>query len=121
MSNVLSKVVYNLMKDGGYDGHYTNHSLRVSSATRLFDAQVDELIMSRTGHSSTDGVRAYKRTSNKLKELTSDFLNCKTVSTVEEQEPKSKRVCLKQQDSQENFMPTISITGGTNITINIKQ
>ncbi len=30
--NVLSKVVYNLMKDGGYDGHYTNHSLRVSSA-----------------------------------------------------------------------------------------
>ncbi len=48
-------------------------------------------------------------------------LNCKTVSTVEEQEPKSKRVCLKQEDSQENFMPTISITGGTNITINIKQ
>ncbi len=63
--------------------------------------------MSRTGHSSTDGVRAYKRTSNKLKEQTSDVLNCKTVSTVEEQEPKSKRVCLKQEDPQENFMPTI--------------
>ncbi len=66
-------------------------------------------------------IRAYKRTSNKLKELTSDVLNCKTVSTAEEQEPKAKRVCLKQKDSQENSMPTISITGGTNITINIKQ
>ena len=31
--------------------------------------------MGRTGHSSTDGVRAYKRTSKKLKELTSDVLN----------------------------------------------
>ena len=39
-------------------------------------AEVDEqLIMSRTGHSSTDGVRAYKRTSEKLKKMTSDVLN----------------------------------------------
>ena len=48
----------------------------MTSATRLFDAEVDEqLIMMRTGHSSTDGVRAYKRTSDKLRQLTSDVLN----------------------------------------------
>ena len=48
----------------------------MTSATRLFDAEVDEqLIMTRTGHSSTDGVRAYKRTSDKLRQLTSDVLN----------------------------------------------
>ena len=34
-----------------------------------------QLIMSRTGHSSTDGVRAYKRPSSKLKKITSDVLN----------------------------------------------
>ena len=48
----------------------------MTSATRLFDAEVDkQLIMMRTSHSSTDGVRAYKRTSDKLRQLTSDVLN----------------------------------------------
>ena len=74
--NQLSKIVGNLMKDIGFPGHFTNHSLRVSCATRLYTAQVDEqLIMSRTSHSSTDGVRAYKRSSEKLKKLTSYILN----------------------------------------------
>ena len=57
--NSFSKVVREMMKKAGFEGHFTNHSLRVSSATRLFDAEVNEqLIMSRTGHSSTDGVCA---------------------------------------------------------------
>ena len=46
--------------------------------TRLFDAHVDEqLIMSRTGHSSTKGVRSYKRISEQLQEDVSDILNAK--------------------------------------------
>ena len=70
--NMLGKVVGDMMNQAGFEGHYTNHSLRVSLATRLFDAQVDEqLIMSTTGHSSTEGVRAYKRASSKLKQITS--------------------------------------------------
>ena len=74
--NLLGKVVTDMMKEAGYDGHYTNHSLRASLATRLYDAEVDEqLIMSRTSHSSTEGVRAYKRASTKLKQVTSDVLN----------------------------------------------
>ncbi len=46
------------MEQAGFQGHYTNHSLRVTAATRLFDAQIDEqlideqLNMNRTGHSS---------------------------------------------------------------------
>ena len=91
-----------MMKEAGFEGHYTNHSLRVTSATRLFDAEVDgQLIMTRTSHSSTDGVRAYKRTSDKLRQLTSDVLN----------------------SGKQNVTPAITtfqITGGTNITINIK-
>uniref|UniRef100_A0A1X7UEF4 Tyr recombinase domain-containing protein n=1 Tax=Amphimedon queenslandica TaxID=400682 RepID=A0A1X7UEF4_AMPQE len=44
----------------------TNHSFRgVTAATRLFQAGVDEqLIMKRTGHRSTDGVRIYKHISD---------------------------------------------------------
>ena len=56
--NALQQVVPNLFKAVGITGHYTNHLLRVTSATRLFEVSVDEqLIMQRTGHSST-AVRA---------------------------------------------------------------
>ena len=42
----------------------------------MFDAGVDEqLIMYRTGHSSSEGVRSYKRVTENLKEMTSDVLN----------------------------------------------
>ena len=122
--NVLGKIVTDMMKQAGYDGHYTNHSLRVSLATRLFDAQVDEqLIMSRTGHSSTDGVRAYKRASSHLKKVTSDVLN-NAKPSVPEKEPDPdpvKRPCVVGVENKENSIqrPTIQITGGTNITINI--
>ena len=66
----FGRIVSDMIEQASFEGHYTNHSLRVSLATRLFDAQVDEqLIMSRTGHSSTDSVRAYKRASSKLKQI----------------------------------------------------
>lgn len=69
-------------------GHYTNHSLRSTSTTRLFNAHVDEqLIMMRTGHSSEKGVRAYKRTSEQLLEETSDVLNKK-----DKKEPQKQNV-----------------------------
>ena len=138
--NMLGKVVGDMMNQAGFEGHYTNHSLRVSLATRLFDAQVDEqLIMSRTGHSSTDGVRAYKRASSKLKQITSDVLNqsaqpatkgAETKSEMDEPEkeaprptpnaePPIKRPCVENHDKENSTVPTIQISGGTNIIINI--
>ena len=45
----LSEVVPRLMRDAGIPGYFTNHSLRVTAATRLYDARVDEsTIMQRT-------------------------------------------------------------------------
>jgi len=80
--NVLSKTVSRLCIEAGITGFKTNHSLRVSAATRLFETGLDEqLIMERTGHKSTDGVRTYKRTSEIQRQEVSDILN------------KSKRAC----------------------------
>ncbi len=77
--NFLGKTIQSLMKAANISGNFSNHSLRSTVTTRLFNARVDEqLIMSRTGHSSTAGVRAYKRTSEQLLEHTSDVLNKKT-------------------------------------------
>jgi len=72
----LSEVVLRLMRNAGIPGYFTNHSLCVTAATRLYEAQVDEAtIMHRTGHRSTEGVRVYKRATEKLKELSSNVLN----------------------------------------------
>ena len=115
--NPLSRIVSELMSDGGFEGFYTNHSLRVTCATRLYEAQVDEqLIMGRTAHSSTDGVRAYKRSSKKLKEITSDVLNSRS---QDQPGPASKRKCAEDNECANGCVPTIVISGGTNITINI--
>ena len=78
---VYRKLVPNLFKAAGVDGYFTNHFLRATNATHLFEAHVDEqLIMERTGYSST-AVRSYKRIGNKLNSATSDALN-KSISTT---------------------------------------
>ena len=76
--NWLANVIPRLFKEAGISGRYTNHSLRATTATRLFDAGLDEqLITSRTCHSSTAGVRSYKRVTEPLREKTSDILNAR--------------------------------------------
>ena len=139
----LQKVVPGLMKKAGYDGYFTNHSLRASVTIHLFDSGVDEqLIMSCTGHSSKEGVRAYKRTTTKLKELTSDILNgvdvkdttkIELTSTDEEKSSTKTNVTISKEqhnqpmanvDYKENCVQPVQsvlqITGGTNITINFR-
>ena len=60
----LTGTVARLCKAAGITVYRTNHSLRATTATRLYQAGVDEqLIMERTGHHSVDAVRSYKRTS----------------------------------------------------------
>ena len=55
-----------LCDQAGLSGKYTNHSLRATCATRLFQAGVDEqLIKSVTGHRS-EAVQDYKRENPKL-------------------------------------------------------
>ena len=77
--NTLQKIVPESMKAAGISGYFTNHSLHASTATRLFEGGVtgvdEQLIMSQTGHSSREGVRAYKRTTTKLSEVTLNVLN----------------------------------------------
>ena len=65
------------MKSASIPGYFTNHSLHVTAATQLYDSQVDEgTIMERTGHRSVEGIRTCEKTSDKLKELLSNILNC---------------------------------------------
>ncbi len=81
------------MREAGVEGHFTNHSLRATTATRMFQKGVDEQLIKRvTGHKS-DAVRLYKRTSESLVNAA-----CKTV--VERDSDMSS--CLKKQNVESN-------------------
>ncbi len=80
--NQLKKVVHNLMSKGGLEGKYTNHLLRATCATRMFEAGVNEqLIKTFTGHKS-DTVCDYKRVSESLLRKASSTVSSATKSEV---------------------------------------
>ena len=85
--------------------------------------------MSRTGHHSVDGVRAYKRTSEKLRELSSAVLNTQKKQKLEpipESADKKSDVAGSENTAPEvsPFAKPLSIPGvhfgsATNFTINL--
>ena len=86
--NKLSMMMSSICQDAGIQGFKTNHSLRATSATRLYQQGADEqLIMERTGHRSLEGVRSYKRTSVTQQKAISSMLqqttNAAMISTTD--------------------------------------
>ncbi len=70
----IESAVKDLCKEAGLPGRHSNHSLRATSASHLYEAGVDEqLIQERTGHRS-NAVRGYKRTSSKLQQQVTQTL-----------------------------------------------
>ena len=91
---------------GGIEGYKTNHSLRVTTATRLFQSGVDEqLIMDRTGHRSLDGVRTYKRIGEQQKQTVSQVLNDATNGKTCVIPPKKK-----PRTSADSIQPTVAVS-----------
>ncbi|KAK6173752.1 hypothetical protein SNE40_017154 [Patella caerulea] len=87
--HTLQNLVKNMCLRGGMTGNFTNHSLRATAATRLYNAGVDEqLIAETTGHSS-DAIRVYKRTSNAQLQDVSDIIQNKRKKCKQENIPKS--------------------------------
>ena len=92
----------------------------------MFDAGVDEqLIMNRTGHSSTSGVRSYKRITTGLKEMTSNVLNKSEPEKfkTEKFEPekfKTENFAESDENSKPEKIipPSINLACSSNFTIN---
>lgn len=141
--NTLSRTVGRLCQQAGISGFKTNHSLRVTSATRLFQSGVDEqLIMSHTGHRSVDGVRSYKRISEQQKKaLSSVLMSASSESQQTDDQPvtskrrkvttshevstphiSSANTCLNlTRTHSSSCTPSFSFTGCSSITINYHQ
>ena len=105
--NVLDSMVRDMYK--------TNHSLRATTATRLLHAGVDEqLIMERTGHRSTDGVRSYKRTSIEQQQVLSDIVNL----SVKRQKKEVSFMESSATATQESTRLQVILQSCNNITLN---
>ena len=73
--NTLREVVKNLCEKSGMSGHFTNHSLRSSAVTRMYQGGVDEQVIQEiTGHRSL-AVRSYKRTCENQKCIASQIVS----------------------------------------------
>ena len=95
----LKKVVKNLLGRANMGGYFTNHSLRCTGGTRLFQAGVERKIVKEiTGHVS-DAVDAYQITSEMQRKQASNVLagikfkkNQSDVVEVEEKEAKKQEI-----------------------------
>ena len=73
--NTLGGYIEDMMKRGGVEGNFKNHSMRKSTCTRLFRKGVDpQLIKEQTGHKS-EAVMLYKKSNLKQKKEVSDMLS----------------------------------------------
>ena len=73
--NTIKKTIKEMCKSAGFEGKFTNHSQRAMCATCMYENDVPEQkIKEVTGHKS-ECVRAYKRTSDKLRENVSHTLS----------------------------------------------
>ena len=107
--NTLSQTVSRLCRQAGISGFKTNHSLRVTTATRLFQSGADEqLIMSHTGHRSVDGVRAYERESEDQKRSVSNVLNEASNGQPVPYQPLdvTKKAKLNEENADHPTLPT---------------
>ena len=74
--NTLSTTMKELAKEAGIEGFITNHSLRASCATGLYNDEGNipgQVIAETTGHCS-NSIRSYKRTKKGLKRKVSNIL-----------------------------------------------
>ena len=100
----LGNVVKKVMGNAGFDGHFTNHSLRRSCATNLYDNGVPEqVIQETTGHRSVEGVRAYKRTSSAMKRKMSAILNQSESSLGSDHEKRNTKKRCDREDAEDQI------------------
>jgi hypothetical protein len=88
-----------LCEQAGFKGHFTNHSLQATAATRFYDAGLDkQLIAEKNGHRSS-AIRLYKRTQNTQLKKCSDIIQGRE-HTEDDKYNTKKRRCEELSEPQ---------------------
>ena len=120
--NTLRNMLKRMSEKAGLSTIYTNHSLRATSASRLFSSNVPEkLIQEKTGHRSLAGLRAYERTSSQQLKTMSKVLNSAAPFSVSDDNDESEEIDEKAQKSHEAKKTLSTLISGNldNCTINL--
>ena len=98
-SNSLGRVVKQLLLDAKIDGYFTNHSLRRTALTRLFQAGIKrKLVKEVTGHRS-DVIDCYQITSEAQRQTLSEIIASKPVpKSVSASVGKCPETSIKESD-----------------------
>ena len=92
----LGTALKKIMKKPGFEGHFTNHSLRRSSPKRLYQSGVPEQVIVETpGHRSFNGLGEYKFTSSTLKREASEILLGRYPRKVKQDVEEKRKSCLR--------------------------
>ena len=83
--NYLSSMFKDMCAEAGVSGRKTNHSLRATGASELFEAGVPEkIIKERTGHWSLKALRLYERTTKDRHQAVSVVLSSSQKTSFQE-------------------------------------
>ncbi len=100
--------------EGGVGGIKTNHSLRATGATEMFQANVPEkIIQQRTGHRSHEALRTYERTTADQHRAVSTLLSSSSQSTYQQ-------LTHTTQQSQLNVHNQIATQGTAGTQVNFQ-
>ena len=111
--NTLKTVLPNLSKEAGLSTKYTNHSLRATSATRMYRQDIPEKVIAETtGHQSLAGLRAYENTSLSQKRLVTKTLN-EGASTNDSAWPKDNKEKDNIPEDEESRKKQVPVFSGT--------
>ena len=97
--NSICKVVKQMLMSADIDGYFTNHSLRCSGCTRLFQAGVERKIVKEVSGHRSDAIDKYQLTSERQRQEVSRVL----ATTGNEEKLPNKAKVVKKCDSLEDI------------------
>jgi hypothetical protein len=92
--NTLKSMLPDLADKSGIGVHYTNHSLRATTITRMFNSGLPEKIIAETsGHRSMKALRCYERTCETQRQAVTTSINLPDTpqNLLENSEPTAAR------------------------------
>lgn len=119
--NAIKKVVKNILGRANIEGYFTNHSLRHTRGSRLFQAGVDHKIVKEVMGHASDAIDGYQITSDIQKEECSKVLACKelgehSINKVKKVQEEALECENDVVVEEENIVPVVST-----VTLNGKE
>jgi len=98
--NKLKEILPRLSLESKCEVKYTNHSLRATSATRMFTGGVPEkLVAEKTGHRSLQALRSYEKTNPEMERAIDAIIANPEKKFLAENDASSENKLLAESDS----------------------